>query len=281
MAGTEAFDLAQTPYYALTVEASDGIGGKATARVTVSLTIAECHNGTVVPRPDEYTRLVRDCSVLLTAKDTLRGTATLNWSADTSIFDWEGVRRRGTDSQYVGTLHLADLGLDGTIPAVLAGLTDLRRLDLDGNDLTGTIPAELGDLNDLEQLYLFNNQLTGNIPVELGNLKSLQILSLSNNDLTGNIPTELGNLSNLEQLLLDDNDFIGQLPSELGNIDGLERLYVRESRLTGEIPSWLTELDELTHLYLEGNDFTGCIPAGLRDLDNHDFDRMSLTFCSS
>ena len=67
VAGTEAFNLAQTPAYTLTVEASDGRGGKATA------------SGTVVPQPAQNQPLVRDCSVLLTAKDTLRGTATLNW----------------------------------------------------------------------------------------------------------------------------------------------------------------------------------------------------------
>ena len=32
-----------------------------------------------------------DCAILLAAKDTLRGTETLNWSADTAIDDWEGI----------------------------------------------------------------------------------------------------------------------------------------------------------------------------------------------
>ena len=288
VAGTEAFNLAQTPYYALTVETSDGNGGKDTAKVTVSLTIAECHNGTVVPRPDEYTRLVRDCSVLLTAKDTIRGTADLNWSAETYIREWQGIftgrlNRRVLD---VSTVHVTDvivsrLGLNGTIPSVLAGLVDLHRLDLDDNTLTGEIPASLGQIESLELLHLLGNLLTGEIPAELGNLSKLRILSLYANDLTGNIPAELGKLTNLEQLLLDDNDFTGQLPSELANIAGLERLFVRESRLTGEIPSWLASLDELEYLYIEGNDFTGCIPTTLRDVDNHDLDRLSLTYCST
>ena len=289
VAGTEAFNLAQTPYYTLTVEASDGNGGKGTAKVTVSLTIAECHNGTVVPRPDEFTRLVRDCSVLLTAKDTLRGTGDLNWSANTNIREWQGIFTGWLNPRVpldVSTIHVKDLivsrlGLNGTIPSVLAGLVDLHRLDLDDNALTGEIPASLGQIESLELLHLLGNRLTGEIPAELGNLSNLRILSLYANDLTGNIPSELGKLTNLEQLLLDDNDFTGQLPSELANITGLERLFVRESRLTGEIPAWLASLDELEYLYLEGNDFTGCIPAGLRDVDNHDFDRMGLADCST
>ena len=283
-----AFDISTTPFYRLTVEASDGNGGNASVRVTVSLTIAECHNGTAVPRPNEFTRLVRDCSVLLTAKDALRGTASLNWSPDTYIREWQGIYTgwlNGRVSLDVSTIHVKDvivarLGLNGTIPPVLAGLVDLRRLDLDDNALTGEIPAALGQLESLELLHLFGNRLTGSIPAKLGNLAKLQILSLYANDLTGSIPPELGKLGKLEQLLLDDNDFTGQLPSELGNLAGLERLNVRESRLTGEIPAWLATLEDLEHLFLEGNNFTGCIPSGLRDVDYNDLDQLGLAYCS-
>ncbi len=273
-------DLATTPAYSLTVEASDGQGGTATARVRVALTIADCANGTVVPQPTQNQHLVRDCSVLLTAKDTLRGAATLNWAADTPISGWDGVRRRGANPQYVGTLYLTGLGLDGSIPAVLAGLADLRRLDLDDNALTGSIPAALGSLEDLEQLYLFNNQLTGAIPTEFGKLRSMRILSLYDNDLTGAIPPELGNLERLRELLLDRNDITGELPTELGNLSQLRNLYVRDNRLTGAIPTELGSLANLTYLYLEGNSWTGCIPAELQDVENNDLDRMGLADCT-
>ena len=281
VAGTEAFDIAATPYYTLTVEASDGRGGTDTARVTLALTLAACANGTVVPQPSQNQRLVRDCSVLLTVKDALRETAELNWSADTPIAEWEGVRRRGTNPQYVGTLYLPDLGLDGSIPAALSGLADLRRLDLDGNALTGGIPAALGSLEDLEQLYLFNNQLRGPIPTEFGNLRSMQILSLYDNDLTGSIPAELGKLTRLRELLLDGNDLTGELPTELGNLTRLENFYARDNQLTGAIPAGLANLPNLTYLLLEGNSFTGCIPTGLRDVANHDLDDLGLADCGS
>ncbi len=283
--------IAVKPFYILTVQASDGNGGTDTVEVEVGLTITECSNGTVVRQPEQQPWLVRDCSVLLTAKDALRGGASLNWSADVRVNDWPGIYLGSviiTDDEgfYVGrTFYVKDviaarIGLNGSIPAVLAGLRDLRRLDLDSQRLTGGIPVELGQLERLEQLHIFGNRLTGSIPVELGDLKRLEVLSLYANDLTGAIPPELGQLTELEQLLLDDNDFTGQLPSELANIAGLERLLVRESRLTGSIPAWLASLVELEYLYLEGNDFTGCIPAGLRDVENHDFDRMSLPDCS-
>ena len=110
----------------------------------------------MVAEPAENQPLARDCSVLLTIKDTQRRTATLNWSANIPITEWEGVRRWGTQPQSVGTLYLPDLGLDGTIPAGLSGLQDLRRLDLDSNALTGNIPAGLRDVvpHDLDTLGL-------------------------------------------------------------------------------------------------------------------------------
>ena len=202
-----AFDISTTPFYRLTVEASDGNGGNASVRVTVSLTIAECHNGTAVPRPNEFTRLVRDCSVLLTAKDALRGTASLNWSPDTYIREWQGIYTgwlNGRVSLDVSTIHVKDvivarLGLNGTIPPVLAGLVDLRRLDLDDNALTGEIPAALGQLESLETTDTSSATVSpGSIPAELGNLADLRILSLYANDLTGSIPPELGKLTKLD-----------------------------------------------------------------------------------
>lgn len=90
VAGT--LDYATTPAYALTVTVSDGNGGTATATVDIGLRLAACLNGVAVPRPDRNTGLVKDCSVLLTARDTLAGTASLNWSANTSITTWQGVR---------------------------------------------------------------------------------------------------------------------------------------------------------------------------------------------
>ena len=40
--------------------------------------------------------LVSDCNALLDMKDTLAGTATLNWSQDLAMADWDGIRLGGT-----------------------------------------------------------------------------------------------------------------------------------------------------------------------------------------
>ena len=58
-----------------------------------------CTNGTVFADPADNRELVKDCQALLAAKDTLRGTATLNWSTGTAMSSWTasrpGARPRG------------------------------------------------------------------------------------------------------------------------------------------------------------------------------------------
>ncbi len=92
--------------------------------------------------------LTRDCSILLDLKDTLAGTASLNWSKDTAINSWTGVTLSGTPQRVTG-LALASGNLNGTLPAGLGRLHGLTSLDLSGNALTGSIPAVLGDLPGL------------------------------------------------------------------------------------------------------------------------------------
>ena len=63
-----------------------------------------CSNGIAVPSPHENTSLVSDCEALLDAKDTLRGTATLNWSVSASIISqWGRYHRRW----YAAARHMA------------------------------------------------------------------------------------------------------------------------------------------------------------------------------
>ena len=107
--------------------------------------------------------LMRDCINLLAVKDTLRGTATLNWSVDTAITSWDGVRVSGSPGR-VTELILTSGGLTGTIPPDLGRLDGLEYLSFNDNQLTGDIPAALGSLGNLRNLRLGDNQLTGCIP---------------------------------------------------------------------------------------------------------------------
>ena len=192
-------------------------------------------------------------------------TTNRNWLSNRPIEEWWGVT---TDaSGRVIELILADDNLDGTIPAELGNLSNLRLLILIFNDnLTGEIPAELGNLSSLDTLHLLANQLTGAIPPELGNLSNLGDLDLSGNQLTGEIPAELGNLSNLEWMSVDVNQLNGAIPSELGNLSNLRWMGISSNQLTGTIPSELGNLSNLRSLYLDDNQLTSALPQSFTNL---------------
>ena len=211
--------------------------------------------------------LMSDCEALLAARDILAGSATLNWSADTPITQWDGVTVDGTP-QRVTELSLGERGLMGEIPAELGNLSNLVSLSLWQNQLTGEIPTELGNLSNLIGLYLSSNQLTGEIPTEFGSLSNLLYLELIANQLRGEIPTELGNLSNLRWLLLWENQLTGEIPTELGDLSNLRELSLSSNQLTGEIPAELGNLSNLIGLYLSSNQLTGEIPVELGSLNN-------------
>ena len=221
--------------------------------------------------------LARDCALLLSIKDTLAGTGTLNWGADLAIESWDGVTVSGTPSR-VTALDLRSKELTGSIPAELGSLSELQELDLGNNQLTGSIPTELGDLSDLTQFSLDNNQLTGAIPRELGNLANLTQFSLNNNQLTGAIPRRLRILTALTTLKLSDNQLTGSIPSWLGNLTNLTLLHLNNNQLSGMVPVRLADLS-LNELKLSGNALTACIPEALRDVAENDFDDLSISYC--
>ena len=140
--------------------------------------VPECNGGTAVSNPVTNRGLVNDCSKLLDAEDTLRGTAALNWSKDLAIGSWDGVTTSGTPSR-VTELDLSSESLSGTIPADLGTLFELTTLDLSSNSLTGSIPHELGWLYNLEELRLSGNSLTGCIPVALEDVATNDLSSLN------------------------------------------------------------------------------------------------------
>ena len=261
-----------------------------------------CAAGGAVPDAAKNPELEADCDTLLTARDTLAGTASLNWAADTPITQWDGVTVGGTPKRVRGLslehggltgeipkelgslanlqeLYLYNNQLTGEIPKELGSLANLRWLELFDNQLTGEIPTELGSLANLRWLELFNNQLTGEIPTELGSLANLELLDLGGNQLTGGIPKELGSLANLLGLGLSGNQLTGEIPKELGSLANLRGLYLYNNQLTGEIPKDLGSLANLQELYLSENQLTGCTPGGLRDVADNDLDELGLPFC--
>ena len=59
-------------------------------------------------------------------------------------------------------INLVSNELNGTIPAQICDLSELRLLNLHGNRyLSGSIPDEIGNLKKLEELYLSDNLMSG------------------------------------------------------------------------------------------------------------------------
>ncbi|MXY47276.1 MAG: hypothetical protein F4Y44_09920 [Chloroflexi bacterium] len=100
----------------------------------------------------------------------------------------------------------------GGIPDEIGTLTDLKTLQLDGNNLHGEIPPEIGNLTNLKALLLADNVLTGMIPPELAMLEKLANISLSGNMLEGCIPDALEGIEKHDLAMIKRSD---------SNTDGL------------------------------------------------------------
>ena len=150
----------------------------------------------MVPEPDSHPGLVQDCEVLLSVRDRLSGTGSLNWGPDKPIFEWQGVVVEGSPPR-VRSLFLHNSGLSGSIPPELGQLSELVALDVatlrgpSPNSLTGVIPPGLGSLTKLKVLDVTGNFISGHIPDELATIQDLKELVIQENFLTGCIPEEL------------------------------------------------------------------------------------------
>ena len=261
-------DLTVGTEYGVQVRAVNrsGPGPWSETRTGTPWTPVDCAAGAVADGEDNP-GLMSDCELLLRSRDTLAGSATLNWREDVAMSEWEGVTLSGTPER-VTILELQGKGLDGEIAVELSWVSELRLLYLHGNRLSGEIPGELGKLTNLERLYLHGNSLSGEIPEELDGLRKLRRLFAQRNDLSGEIPGSLSYLENLDWLDLSVNDLTGEIPDKLGKLTKLRRLYLHVNKLGGEIPEDLRGLTNLTHLLLAGNSLNGEIPTELGNLSS-------------
>jgi hypothetical protein len=157
------------------------------------------------------------------------------------------------------------------LPESLAELTQLRSLNLSGNQLT-ELPEWLGKLTQLQLLDLGENELSAlsdslrqltylrelnlvrnkivHLPEYMIHFKQLQKLYLTGNPMV-KIPDWLGQLSSLRDVTLGKTGLIS-VPDELGSLSQLKELYLHDNRIQS-LPSSIGGLDSLTHLDLSGN----------------------------
>jgi hypothetical protein len=227
---------------------------------------------------------VGECQALVALYNGTNGpgwTNSTGWLASSTPCAWYGVT---CVPGHVKVLDLGGNGLQGPLPAEIAGLnyldalalqnnalsggipdltavTQIRVLDLFSNNLSGTIPSQLSQLSQLEYLTLDHNQFTGPIPVELGQLTKLVDLTLDNNQLSGPIPAQLGSLTQLGDLWLDNNQLNGSISPALGQMVKLHGLGIDHNQFTGPLPLVLMNLDELLVLHFDIT--SNCVPGNL------------------
>ncbi|KAK3131039.1 hypothetical protein QOZ80_6BG0501230 [Eleusine coracana subsp. coracana] len=153
----------------------------------------------------------------------------------------------------------------GGVPDWLGGAwPNLTVLRLGTNQLSGRIPASIANLTQLYRLELDQNLLEGTVPADLERLTSLLFFSVYQNRLSGEVPPFLFNMSSLVGLALADNAFEGTLPSDAGaGWPNLQYLIIGGNRLTGPIPASLAQASNLTVLSLANNSFTGRVPPAI------------------
>ncbi|KAJ7559059.1 hypothetical protein O6H91_04G068000 [Diphasiastrum complanatum] len=186
------------------------------------------------------------------------------------------------DKGHVANLSLQGSGLTGTIPVVVAELTDLTGLYLHYNKLQDQIPGSaLARLKGLTEVYLNVNLLSGTIPSELASLSSLQVLQLCCNDFNGRIPEELSQLRQLKILALQHNHLTDDIPSSFGGLSSLTHLDLSFNVLSGSIPSSLGNLSYLKVFDVRNNNLSGSPPPELHSLNQAFFYSENSWLCGN
>jgi len=211
-----------------------------------------------------------------------------NWMKTSAPCTWFGVTCTGTS---VTGLDLNGSSMTGVIPSEIAGLQNLRTLNLnDATGLTGGLaylgtltnlqelrldnlwamhanfPPEWGALTQLETLSMHNSTLTGPLPAQIGSMTALKLIDLSGdaagankNQMMGSLPSQLNQLTKLEVLDLQANAFSGTLPN-LSGLTKLQYINFNYNSLIGALPATLTQLPELVRLYASVNQLSGTLP---------------------
>lgn len=151
------------------------------------------------------------------------------WDVNTAVNTWHGVT---VENNTVTSIDLIFNNLNGTLPASLGQLKNLKILELSFNPIEGSLPTELGNLSNLEVLAMNATSLSGNIPESIGKLSRLKQLHLSSNQLSGTVPESVSKLKNIEVFNVFDNDLKGELPLGLANCPYLKELVVAENEFT-------------------------------------------------
>lgn len=190
--------------------------------------------------------------------DSTTGPADVSRYADDTVvvrevldaIGWDTVPAAGVTKQADGRVVYLDLSNPSrmeegikTLPPKVGELTGLRQLILN-NNVIETLPASMAGLTQLEVLDLGGNELPA-IPEWIGKLRNLRKLDLRNNEFD-NLPAGLFTLENLWHLHMWGNR-LTTIPEDIGKLENLKELYVERNRLT-MLPKAITTMKKLEYI---------------------------------
>ncbi|KAE8730041.1 Phytosulfokine receptor 1 [Hibiscus syriacus] len=192
------------------------------------------------------------------------------WTMDSSTdcCGWEGITCEPLSAGRVIKLELQKKRLSGKLSDALAGLDQLKTLNLSRNFLKDSLPLSLFHMPNLEQLDLSSNDFSGPIPESI-NLPSIRSFEISWNYFNGSFPSHICvNSSRIRFLNLAVNYFSGDILSGLGQCSFLEELNLGTNVLTGGIAEDIFQLQNLKLLGLQYNNLGGKLSPGIANLYN-------------
>ncbi|CAI0408416.1 unnamed protein product [Linum tenue] len=213
-----------------------------------------------------------------------------SWSEDTDCCKWDGVSC-GSNGGRVTMLTLPDKALQGPVRRALAGLDQLKSLDLSWNSLQGELPLELSSLKQLEVLDLSYNMLSGQVSEVLSGLVSIQSFNISsnrfddndlfgikelphlvwfnisNNSFSGRISPFICSLSNVIEVVdLSMNYLVGSIETLSNCSSSIKKLHLDNNMISGSLPQALYALSSLQQLSISNNNFSGQISGEMSKL---------------
>ncbi|KAF5747418.1 receptor protein kinase TMK1 [Tripterygium wilfordii] len=229
-----------------------------------------------------------DAAAMLALKKSLNEPE--GWS-DSDPCLWKHV---GCQDNRVTRIQIGNQNLQGTLPPDLQNLTQLERLEVQGNNLSGSVPS-LSGLSSLKVVMLSNNQFSSFPSDFFTGMSFLQSVEIDNNPFSSwEIPESIRNASALQNFSANSANVSGKIPDFLGPdvFPSLNILHLAFNRLEGGLPSsfsgspivslWVNgqtsklsgridvvqNMTSLKEIWLHSNGFTGPLPdfSGLKDL---------------
>ncbi|XP_049388863.1 receptor-like protein 9DC1 [Solanum stenotomum] len=183
---------------------------------------------------------------------------TLSWNKSTDCCSWDGVYCDEMTGEVI-ELNLTCSQLQGKFHSnsSLFQLSNLKRLDLSGNNFSGSlISPKFGELSSLTHLDLSNSNFTGIIPVEISYLSKLHVLRIpSYSDglrfKPHNFELLLKNLTQLRELDFYDVNISSTIPLNFSSY--LTNLELSYTQIYGTFPEGVFHLSNLETLDLSDN----------------------------